>query len=158
MIYTYSFILYLGYMLSGVLIFLLFIFILLSLRINRLRKHIVDLHIRECMHRKEERTRYQLLLDQIRKQPDKPRVMEDMEHIFDDRIALLHQQYPKLTDLDIQVLILIGLGVENYEILTFTDMSKRTYYKRRQLIAQRMGTTAAQLNSKVQQIFAPVNT
>lgn len=158
MIYTYSFILYLGYMLSGVLIFLLFIFILLSLRINRLRKQIVDLHIRECMHRKEEQTRYQLLLDQIRKQPDKPRVMEDMQHIFDDRVSLLHRQYPKLTDLDMQVLILIGLGVENYEILTFTDMSKRTYYKRRQLIAQRMGTTAAQLNSKVQQIFAPVYT
>lgn len=158
MIYTYSFIWYLGYMLSGVLIFLLFIFILLSLRINRLRKQIVDLHIRECMHRKEEQTRYQLLLDQIKKQPDKPRVMEDMQHIFDDRVSLLHRQYPKLTDLDIQVLILIGLGVENYEILTFTDMSKRTYYKRRQLIAQRMGTTAAQLNSKVQQIFAPVNT
>ena len=158
MIYSMSFIYHLGFILIGIFLFFLLISIILSIRINRLRKQIVDLHIRECMHRKEERTRYQLLLDQIKKQPDKPRVMEDMQHIFDDRVSLLHRQYPKLTDLDIQVLILIGLGVENYEILTFTDMSKRTYYKRRQLIAQQMGTTAAQLNSKVQQIFAPVNT
>ena len=65
----------------------------------------------------------------------------------------IRREYPSLTDTDAQVLILIGLGVDNNEILSFTDMSKRTYYKRRQLIAQRMNTTAAQLDELAKSLF-----
>ena len=50
-------------------------------------------------------------------------------------------------------LAFIGLGVDNTDILRFTDMSKRTYYKRRQLIAQRMDTSAAQLDELAKQLF-----
>ena len=42
------------------------------------------------------------------------------------------------TEVDIQVLILIGMGLETQDILLILDMSKRTYYKRRQIISKRM--------------------
>ena len=68
-------------------------------------------------------------------------------------MSKIRRQYPSLTDADAQVLLLIGLGVENHEILSLTDMSKRTYYKRRQVIAQRMNTSAAELDEFVKQLF-----
>jgi FixJ family two-component response regulator len=96
--------------------------------------------------------RYQLLINQI-KQQNKPSALSDLQVLFADKINSVKRQYPALTDTDIQVLTLIGLGVGNADILQFTDMSKRTYYKRRQLIAQRMNTTAAQLDELAKQLF-----
>lgn len=121
-------------------------------RVMYLKREIKDMHIRLTAHQREQEMRYQLLIEQI-KQQKKPGALGDLQHLFADKIKEIKRHYPALTDTDIQVLTLIGLGVDNTEILQFTDMSKRTYYKRRQLIAQRMNTTAAQLDDLAKQLF-----
>lgn len=126
---------------------------LLIYYVRDLKRQITDAHIREVIHGREEAIRYQLLLDQIKAQGGKPQLLEDLQPFFGDKIDDIRQRYPQLTDLDCKVFILIGLGVETYEILRLTNMSKRTYYKRRQLIAQRIGTTAAQLDDTAQELL-----
>lgn len=121
-------------------------------RIMYLKREIKDMHIRLSAHQREEEMRYQLLINQI-KQQNKPSALSDLQVLFADKINNIKRLYPALTDTDIQVLTLIGLGVDNTDILRFTDMSKRTYYKRRQLIAQRMDTSAAQLDELAKQLF-----
>ena len=121
-------------------------------RIMYLKREVKDMHIRLSAHQREEEMRYQLLINQI-KQQNKPSALSDLQVLFADKINNIKRLYPALTDTDIQVLTLIGLGVENADILQFTDMSKRTYYKRRQLIAQRMDTSAAQLDELAKQLF-----
>jgi len=122
-------------------------------RIVSLKRELTDLRIRLLTNQREQAMRYQLLLEQIKQQSDKPQALDELQHIFGDKLHQLRRQYPALTDTDVQVLTLIGLGVENHEILALTDMSKRTYYKRRQLIAQRIGTTAAQLDEVAKGLF-----
>ena len=122
-------------------------------RIVTVRRELTDLRIRLLTTQHEQALRDQLLLEQIKQQSDKPHALDELQHLFSNKVKLLRREYPSLTDTDVQVLILIGLGVDNNEILTFTNMSKRTYYKRRQLIAQRMNTTAAQLDEHVKAIF-----
>ena len=121
-------------------------------RIMYLKREVKDMHIRLSAHQREEEMRYQVLINQI-KQQNKPSALDDLQLLFADKTKNIKRQYPALTDTDIQVLTLIGLGVGNADILQFTDMSKRTYYKRRQLIAQRMNTTAAQLDELAKQLF-----
>ena len=70
----------------------------------------------------------------------------DLTSIFADETNHLRLCYPDLTDIDICVLQLLAIGLDNQEILTFLDMSKRTFYKRRQLIAGRVGLLASQLD------------
>lgn len=138
-----------------VTIVLIAIILLVNYRTTVLKRQVTDLRIRLLINLREQAVRYQLLLDQVKQQTDKPHAIDELQHIFGDKITELRTRYPALTDTDVQVLILIGLGLENHEILTFTDMSKRTYYKRRQLIAQRMNTTAAQLDVLARQLFSP---
>lgn len=120
--------------------------VLIYYYIRDLKRQITDFRIREVIRQREEAMRYQLLLDQIKQQGAKTHIVDELQPLFGDKTESIRQQYPQLTDLDINVLLLIGLGIDNNEILHLTDMSKRTYYKRRQLIAQRIGTTAAQLD------------
>lgn len=120
--------------------------VLIYYYIRDLKRQITDFRIREVIRQREEAMRYQLLLDQIKQQGAKTHIVTELQPLFGDKTESIRQQYPQLTDLDINVLLLIGLGIDNNEILHLTDMSKRTYYKRRQLIAQRIGTTAAQLD------------
>ena len=122
-------------------------------RIITVRRELTDLRVRLLISQREQALRDQLMLEQIKKQSDKPHALDELQHIFGNKVNQLRREYPSLTDTDVQVLILIGLGVDNNEILTFTDMSKRTYYKRRQLIAQRMNTTAAQLDELAKSVF-----
>ena len=91
--------------------------------------------------------------EQIKQHTNKPDALNELLQLFGSKVNAIRREYPSLTDTDAQVLILIGLGVDNNEILSFTDMSKRTYYKRRQLIAQRMNTTAAQLDELAKSLF-----
>jgi hypothetical protein len=121
--------------------------------IRDLKRQITDFRIREVIRQREEAMRYQLLLEQIKQQGAKTHIVDELQPLFGDKTESIRQRYPQLTDLDINVLILIGLGIDNNEILRLTDMSKRTYYKRRQLIAQRIGTTAAQLDPIAQQLL-----
>ena len=131
---------------------LFFVIIFIAWRVRCLKRQVADLRIKMALNQREELLRHQLLIDQI-KQHNKPSALDDLQVLFADKINHIKRLYPALTDTDIQVLTLIGLGVENADILQFTDMSKRTYYKRRQLIAQRMDTSAAQLDELAKQLF-----
>ena len=122
-------------------------------RIITVRRELTDLRIRLLTTQREQEQRDKMLLEQLKQQTDKPHALEDLQQLFSSKVNHIRRMYPALTDTDIQVLTLIGLGVDNNEILTFTDMSKRTYYKRRQLIAQRMNTTAAQLDELAKSVF-----
>lgn len=122
-------------------------------RIISFKNELTDLRIRLLASQHEQARRDQLMLEQIKQHANKPDALDELLHIFGNKAASIRREYPSLTDTDVQVLILIGLGVDNNEILSFTDMSKRTYYKRRQLIAQRMNTTAAQLDELAKSLF-----
>ena len=122
-------------------------------RIVTVRRELTDLRIRLLTTQREQEQRDKMLLEQLKQQTDKPHALEDLQQLFGSKVNQLRREYPALTDTDVQVLILIGLGVDNNDILSFTDMSKRTYYKRRQLIAQRMNTTAAQLDEHAKALF-----
>ena len=122
-------------------------------RIVTVRRALTDLRIRLLTTQREQEQRDKMLLEQLKQQTDKPHALEDLQQLFSSKVNHIRRMYPALTDTDIQVLTLIGLGVDNNEILAFTDMSKRTYYKRRQLIAQRMNTTAAQLDELAKSVF-----
>jgi hypothetical protein len=93
------------------------------------------------------------LINNAKSASEKSHLLNELSHIFRERVSVLKSTYPQLTDLDMQVIVLIGLDVPTQDILTFTDMSKRTYYKRRQLIAKRMDTTAAQLDTIIIPLF-----
>ena len=71
------------------------------------------------------------------------------------KIESLRKQYPALTEADIQVLVLLGMRIETQDILMLLDMSKRTYYKRRQTIAKRMDITTQNLEETAQSMFYP---
>ena len=122
-------------------------------RIITVRRELTDLRIRLLTTQREQEQRDKMLLEQLKQQKDKPHALESFPQLFSSKVNHIRRMYPALTDTDIQVLTLIGLGVDNNEILAFTEMSKRTYYKRRQLIAQRMNTTAAQLDELAKSVF-----
>lgn len=137
----------------ALIVVILIIILLVNYRITLLKRQLTDFKIRLFVNQRAQALEHQALLEHMRRQGSTPRTMKDLQALFGDKVTSLTSRYPSLTELDVQVLILIGLGVENHEILRLTNMSKRTYYKRRQLIAQRMGTTAAQLDADVRQIF-----
>ena len=122
-------------------------------RIISFRRELTDLRIRLLAARHEQAQRDRIILEQIKQHSDKPDALDELQHIFSNKVQLIRREYPSLTDTDVQVLVLIGLGVDNIDILSFTGMSKRTYYKRRQLIAQRMNTTAAKLDVLAKTVF-----
>lgn len=132
---------------------LILIICIIGTRVVFLKRQLTDLRIKMAINQREEAWRHQLLVKQIQQQKGN-NALDDLQHLFADKIKKLKHQYPALTETDIQVVTLIGLGVSNADILQLADMSKRTYYKRRQLIAQRMNTTAAQLDQIAQNAFA----
>jgi hypothetical protein len=131
---------------------LILIICIIGTRVVFLKRQLTDLRIKMAINQREEAWRHQLLVKQIQQQKGN-NALDDLQHLFADKIKKLKHQYPALTETDIQVVTLIGLGVSNTDILQLADMSKRTYYKRRQLIAQRMNTTAAQLDQIAQNAF-----
>lgn len=131
---------------------LILIICIIGTRVVFLKRQLTDLRIKMAINQREEAWRHQLLVKQIQQQKG-TNALDDLQHLFADKIKKLKHKYPALTETDIQVVTLIGLGVSNTDILQLADMSKRTYYKRRQLIAQRMNTTAAQLDQIAQNAF-----
>ena len=131
---------------------LILIICIIGTRVVFLKRQLTDLRIKMAINQREEAWRHQLLVKQIQQQKGN-NALDDLQHLFSDKIKKLKHQYPALTETDIQVVTLIGLGVSDTDILQLADMSKRTYYKRRQLIAQRMNTTAAQLDQIAQNAF-----
>lgn len=94
----------------------------------------------------------QMLVEQIRQKvlnneyTSYQKASAELTNVFADETNHLRLTYPELTDIDICVMQLLAIGLDNQEILTFLNMSKRTFYKRRQLIAGRVGLLASQLD------------
>lgn len=126
-----------------------------KLQINNanLKQQLSDARIRELMYKKEYAMRQSYLLEQVIKSPEHSQGIDYLLRANEARIAYLKKHYANLTEVDIQVLILIGMGLETQDILLILDMSKRTYYKRRQIISKRMTISTTELDEKAQLLF-----
>jgi len=80
------------------------------------------------------------------KTDDMKQLGNDLFDIFSFQISSLKISYPRLTELDLLVLCLLGIGMDNLEICTLLRMEKRTLYRRRQLIAMRIGVSSTLLD------------
>ena len=129
--------------------------IVLLVRNANLKQQLADARIRELMYIKQTLVSQSALLEQMRHQTDRPQAVEQLMHSHEERIASLRRQFPALTDVDVQVLLLLGMRIDNQDILLLLDMSKRTYYKRRQLIAKRMNIATEKLDETAQTLFHP---
>ncbi|MBR0194742.1 MAG: hypothetical protein IJQ32_00655 [Paludibacteraceae bacterium] len=65
--------------------------------------------------------------------------------IYQKPISAVKKKYPDLTELDLLVICLLGIGMDNVEVCSLLRMEKRTLYRRRQLIAQRIGMSSTAL-------------
>lgn len=65
--------------------------------------------------------------------------------IYQKPISTVKKKYPDLTELDLLVICLLGIGMDNVEVCSLLRMEKRTLYRRRQLIAQRIGMSSTAL-------------
>lgn len=128
-------------------------FIKLQINNANLKQQLSDARIRELMYKKEYAMRQSYLLEQVIKSPEHSQGIDYLLRANEARIAYLKKHYANLTEVDIQVLILIGMGLETQDILLILDMSKRTYYKRRQIISKRMGISTTELDEKAQLLF-----
>lgn len=63
--------------------------------------------------------------------------------IYQKPINTVKKKYPDLTELDLLVICLLGIGMDNVEVCSILRMEKRTLYRRRQLIAQRIGLNSS---------------
>lgn len=63
--------------------------------------------------------------------------------IYQKPINSIKKKYPDLTELDLLVICLLGIGMDNVEVCSILRMEKRTLYRRRQLIAQRIGLNSS---------------
>lgn len=126
-----------------------------KLQINNanLKQQLSDARIRELMYKKEYAMRQSYLLEQVIKSPEHSQGIDYLLRANEARIAYLKKHYANLTEVDIQVLILIGMGLETQDILLILDMSKRTYYKRRQIISKRMSISTTELDERAQLLF-----
>ena len=135
--------------------FTVFTVVFCKLQINNanLKQQLSDARIRELMYKKEYAMRQSYLLEQVIKSPEHSQGIDYLLRANEARIAYLKKHYANLTEVDIQVLILIGMGLETQDILLILDMSKRTYYKRRQIISKRMSISTTELDEKAQLLF-----
>lgn len=67
--------------------------------------------------------------------------------IYHKPISAIKKKYPDLTELDLLVICLLGIGMDNVEICSVLRMEKRTLYRRRQLIAMRTGMSSMNLET-----------
>ena len=88
-------------------------------RIISFKNELTDLRIRLLASQHEQARRDQLMLEQIKQHTNKPDALNELLQLFSSKVNSIRREYPSLTDTDAQVLILIGLGVDNNEILSF---------------------------------------
>lgn len=127
----------------------------LSVQKSNLKQQLSDMRIRELMYNRDSKVMQSVLADQVTRQSNRPQAVKHLMSSHKAKIESLRKQYPALTETDIQVLVLLGIGVETQDILMLLDMSKRTYYKRRQTIAKRMDITTQDLEETAQSMFYP---
>lgn len=130
-----------------------------SFLISHFRHRLAVEQISHSVSRSVIHDQQQLLISNIREKiltsgySSYQKAIADLSAVYKLPLQRLRSTYPELTDLDIAVLLLLAIGLDNHEIIVFLDMSKRTYYKRRQLIAGRVGLTASQLDQFAYSIF-----
>lgn len=129
--------------------------VVLSVQKSNLKQQLTDMRIRELMYNRDSKVMQSVLADQVTRQSNRPQAVEHLMSSHKAKIDSLRKQYPVLTEADIQVLVLLGIGVETQDILMLLDMSKRTYYKRRQTIAGRMNIATTALEETAQSMFYP---
>ena len=138
-----------------VILGLCIIVIVLSIQNADLKQQLSDMRIRELMYNRDSQFMQSVLADQVTQQANRPQAVEHLMSSHKAKIESLRKQYPALTEADIQVLVLLGMRIETQDILMLLDMSKRTYYKRRQTIAKRMDITTQNLEETAQSMFYP---
>lgn len=81
------------------------------------------------------------------------RLGNDLKALYKSELSALNNKYPNLTELDLLVITLLGMNLDNVEICNLLHMEKQTLYRRRQLIAQRMGISSLELNEIALQLI-----
>lgn len=71
----------------------------------------------------------------------------EMAELFGAQYKALAEKYPELSALDLLVLALLAIDMSNAEICSVLRMEKRTLYRRRQLIAQRVEISSTELEA-----------
>lgn len=110
----------------------------------------IELTQRSSMQRRQ---KDELIADYIYRQDVVKEMGEELKSIHKEEYVLLQAKYPQLTDLDLLVLCLLSMSMSNEEICEVVHMEKRTLYRRRQLISQRIGIYSTGLEDFACQIF-----
>ncbi|MBQ0154315.1 MAG: hypothetical protein KBS70_05985 [Bacteroidales bacterium] len=151
-----------------VIIFLGTLFLILFNKYNKIKKQALELQLH--MKQLNESKLQEKLLDKVkekinltqrsnrlRKQKDEliASVIYKQEHVLElgEEIKAIYateynaiqSRYPQLTELDMLVICLLGIDMTNEEICELIKMEKRTLYRRRQLISQRIGISSTEL-------------
>lgn len=63
---------------------------------------------------------------------------DELSAVYGRFFAVLRKNYPKLTDKDILMACLLGLKFKNREIILLLWMNENTFYRRRDLLKERM--------------------
>lgn len=75
------------------------------------------------------------------------RLGAELSELFSSQHQQIRNQYPSITNLDLLVLTLLSIDMSNSEICSILRMERRTLYRRRQLIGQRMGVSSEKLET-----------
>ncbi|MCQ2347694.1 MAG: hypothetical protein MJZ65_00725 [Paludibacteraceae bacterium] len=87
----------------------------------------------------------ELIASVIYKQEHVLELGEEIKSIYATEYNAIQSRYPQLTELDMLVICLLGIDMTNEEICELLKMEKRTLYRRRQLISQRIGISSTEL-------------
>lgn len=80
-------------------------------------------------------------------------IEQDLRDLYHLQVVDLRMEYPELTDADISFILLVAVGVDNPDIALLLELEKRSIYRRRQLIAQRMGISSLDLDDLIKRRF-----
>ncbi len=94
-----------------------------------------------------------LVADFIYKKEDISKLGDDFKRVYNKQLSTVRIKYPSLTDLDMLIFSLLGIGLDNYEVCALLGMERRTLYRRRQLMAQRMNMSSLELDEFAQSIL-----
>ena len=132
--------------------------VVLGVRIERLKKALEDARIKGAINLQGAERQQMVLTRQLSAQAKhKPvgQLPQELKQIFADKVQRLYERYPTLTDADMTILVMLGIGLDNQAIITYLDMTKRTYYKRRQITSKRLGINATELDTYARENINP---
>ena len=131
-----------------------------ELKYQKQKEEIKRLRVSESLHKTRLTEKQQVLMDQIRKHirsREQVLACQELRASYAKEVAFLQKKYPRLTSNDIDILLLLGIGLSNQEVVEFMDMNKRSYYRRRQLISERTDIPSADINTFARQWLGEEN-